>query len=131
MEGDTRREEEDGPQIFFIFFNFFPENGPKSYFKYNLKDDDKIIDIEIQSYPQEALGKRTRYYQSMIDIDSLMKGKCLIPSTFRNTCLIEGPILLFLQFLYHLYKLLAVGWKLNLGKSFSFVCIPHLFIKMF
>lgn len=40
-----------------------------------LKDDDKIIDIEIQTYPQEALGKRTRYYQSMIDIDSLMKGQ--------------------------------------------------------
>ena len=40
-----------------------------------LKDVDKIIDIEIQSYPQEALGKRTRYYQSMIDIDSLMKGQ--------------------------------------------------------
>ena len=40
-----------------------------------LKDQDKIIDIEIQSYPQEALGKRTRYYQSMIDIDSIMKGQ--------------------------------------------------------
>ncbi len=40
-----------------------------------LKDEDKIIDVEIQSYPQEALGKRTRYYQSMIDIDALMKGK--------------------------------------------------------
>ena len=40
-----------------------------------LRDDDKIIDIEIQTYPQEALGKRTRYYQSMIDIDSLMKGQ--------------------------------------------------------
>ncbi len=40
-----------------------------------LQDVDKIIDIEIQSYPQEALGKRTRYYQSMIDIDSLMKGQ--------------------------------------------------------
>ena len=40
-----------------------------------LKDVDKIIDIEIQSYPQEALGKRTRYYQSMIDIDSLIKGQ--------------------------------------------------------
>ncbi len=40
-----------------------------------LKDEDKIIDIEIQSYPQEALGKRTRYYQSMIDMDSLMKGQ--------------------------------------------------------
>lgn len=40
-----------------------------------LKDSDKIIDVEMQSHPQEALGKRTRYYQSMIDIDSLMKGQ--------------------------------------------------------
>lgn len=40
-----------------------------------LKDDDKIIDVELQCYPQEALGKRTRYYQSMIDMDSLMKGQ--------------------------------------------------------
>ena len=40
-----------------------------------IKDSDKIIDVELQSYPQEALGKRTRYYQSMIDIDSLMKGQ--------------------------------------------------------
>ncbi|MBO4533421.1 MAG: Rpn family recombination-promoting nuclease/putative transposase [Treponema sp.] len=40
-----------------------------------LKDEDKIIDIEIQCYRQPALGKRTRYYQSMIDIDSLMKGQ--------------------------------------------------------
>ena len=40
-----------------------------------LKDSDKIIDVELQSYPQEALGKRTRYYQSMIDMDSLMKGQ--------------------------------------------------------
>ena len=37
-----------------------------------LKDIDKIIDVELQSYPQDALGKRTRYYQSMIDMDSLM-----------------------------------------------------------
>ena len=40
-----------------------------------LKDDDKIIDVELQCYPQEALGTRTRYYQSMIDMDSLMKGQ--------------------------------------------------------
>ena len=40
-----------------------------------LKDNDKIIDVEMQSYPQEALGKRTRYYNSMIDMDSLMKGQ--------------------------------------------------------
>ena len=40
-----------------------------------LKDEDKVIDIEIQCYRQKALGKRTRYYQSMIDMDSLMKGQ--------------------------------------------------------
>ena len=40
-----------------------------------LKDENRIIDIEIQCYRQLALGKRTRYYQSMIDIDSLMKGQ--------------------------------------------------------
>ncbi len=40
-----------------------------------LKEEDKIIDIEIQCYKQPALGKRTRYYQSMIDMDSLMKGQ--------------------------------------------------------
>ena len=40
-----------------------------------LKDSDKIIDIECQSNLKPALGKRTRYYQSMIDIDNLMKGE--------------------------------------------------------
>ncbi len=40
-----------------------------------LKDENRIIDVEMQSHPQEALGKRTRYYQSMIDMDSLMKGE--------------------------------------------------------
>ena len=40
-----------------------------------LKDEDKVIDIEIQNYPQEALGKRTRYYSAMIDMDNLMKGQ--------------------------------------------------------
>ena len=40
-----------------------------------LKDEDKAIDVELQSYPQKALGKRMRYYQSMVDCDSLMKGQ--------------------------------------------------------
>ena len=40
-----------------------------------LKDSDKVIDIECQSNLKPALGRRTRYYQSMIDIDSLMKGE--------------------------------------------------------
>ena len=40
-----------------------------------LKDNDKIIDIEMQTSTFTALGKRTRYYQSMIDIDALLKGE--------------------------------------------------------
>ncbi len=40
-----------------------------------LKDSDKVIDIECQANLKPALGKRTRYYQSMIDIDNLMKGE--------------------------------------------------------
>ena len=37
-------------------------------------DSDKVYDVECQSYKVENIGKRTRYYQSMIDIDSLLKG---------------------------------------------------------
>lgn len=37
-------------------------------------DSDKVFDVECQSYKTENIGKRTRYYQSMLDIDSLMKG---------------------------------------------------------
>ena len=37
-------------------------------------DSDKVYDVECQSYKVEDIGKRTRYYQSMIDIDSLLKG---------------------------------------------------------
>lgn len=39
-----------------------------------LADSDKVFDVECQSYSISNIGKRTRYYQSMIDIDSLMKG---------------------------------------------------------
>ena len=31
-----------------------------------LKDNDKVIDVELQCYPQDALGKRTRYYQKKV-----------------------------------------------------------------
>lgn len=40
-----------------------------------LKDQDKIIDVEMQSYPMDFIGKRTRYYEAMIDMDTLMKGE--------------------------------------------------------
>ena len=40
-----------------------------------LKDENRVIDVELQSHPQKALGKRMRYYQPMVDCDSLMKGQ--------------------------------------------------------
>lgn len=37
-------------------------------------DSDRVFDVECQTYKVEDIGKRTRYYQAMLDIDSLMKG---------------------------------------------------------
>ena len=38
-----------------------------------VKDPDKIYDIEIQNYPEPDIARRLRYYQSMIDADSLLR----------------------------------------------------------
>lgn len=40
-----------------------------------LRDEDKVIDVELQSYAQKELGKRMRYYEAMLDMDALMKGE--------------------------------------------------------
>ena len=37
-------------------------------------DSERVFDLEIQTYRTASIGKRARYYQSMLDIDSLMKG---------------------------------------------------------
>ena len=39
-----------------------------------VKDSDRIFDIEMQTSVPKDLPRRMRYYQSMIDIDTLMKG---------------------------------------------------------
>ena len=39
-----------------------------------VQDSNRIFDIEIQNHLDENLPKRTRYYQSMMDIDLLLKG---------------------------------------------------------
>lgn len=36
---------------------------------------DRILDVEMQSYTEKDLGKRTRYYQSLLDMDNLLKGQ--------------------------------------------------------
>ena len=40
-----------------------------------VKDSDKVFDIEIQNNSGISLPKRMRYYQSMVDMDSLLKGQ--------------------------------------------------------
>ncbi|MCI5830417.1 MAG: Rpn family recombination-promoting nuclease/putative transposase [Treponema sp.] len=40
-----------------------------------VKDSNRVFDIEMQNGRREDIAKRTRYYQSMIDIDNLMKGE--------------------------------------------------------
>ncbi len=40
-----------------------------------VQDSNRVFDIEIQTSLAENLPKRTRYYQSMMDIDLLLKGK--------------------------------------------------------
>ena len=40
-----------------------------------VKDSDKVFDIELQNAIDDDLPFRTRYYQSMIDTDNLLKGE--------------------------------------------------------
>ena len=39
-----------------------------------MKDSDKIYDIEMQNRTYDDLGKRTRFYQSLIDADCMLRG---------------------------------------------------------
>ena len=40
-----------------------------------VKDSDKVFDIELQNALDDDLPLRTRFYQSMIDTDNLLKGQ--------------------------------------------------------
>ena len=40
-----------------------------------LKDSDKVFDIELQNAIDDDLPLRTRFYQSMLDCDNLLKGQ--------------------------------------------------------
>ena len=40
-----------------------------------VKDNNKVFDIELQNSTDLNLGLRTRYYQSMLDTDNLLKGQ--------------------------------------------------------
>ncbi|ERF60744.1 hypothetical protein HMPREF1325_2101 [Treponema socranskii subsp. socranskii VPI DR56BR1116 = ATCC 35536] len=78
-------------------------------------DSDRVFDIEIQTSIPPSLPKRTRYYQSLMDVDNLLRGqsyaelkesyvifictqdpfgKGLPVYTFRNVCSENGSIFL-------------------------------------
>ncbi|MDR9858049.1 Rpn family recombination-promoting nuclease/putative transposase [Treponema socranskii] len=78
-------------------------------------DSDRVFDIEIQTSLPPSLPKRTRYYQSLMDVDNLLRGqsyaelkesyvifictqdpfgKGLPVYEFRNICTADGSILL-------------------------------------
>ena len=80
-----------------------------------VSDPDRVFDIEIQTSIPPALSKRTRYYQSLMDVDNLLRGqsyaelkesyvifictqdpfgKGLPVYTFRSVCGEDGSILL-------------------------------------
>lgn len=40
-----------------------------------LKDDNTRYDIEMQTKPKKAIGRRSRYYQSSVDMDAIDKGE--------------------------------------------------------
>ena len=95
-----------------------------------IRDSDKIIDVEMQSYPQEAPGKRTRYYQSMIDKDVLPSGtkhytelkNFFLFSCARLQCLIKSGICTHSAM--SASKTLKLGWRTELP-SFSFVLMAR------
>ena len=78
-------------------------------------DSDRVFDIEIQTSIPPSLPKRTRYYQSLMDVDNLLRGqsyaelkasyvifictqdpfgKGLPVYTFRNVCSEDGTLFL-------------------------------------
>ena len=80
-----------------------------------VSDPDRIFDIEIQTSIPPSLPKRTRYYQSLMDVDNLLRGqsyaelkesyvifictqdpfgKGLPVYTFRNLCSEDGTLFL-------------------------------------
>ena len=45
------------------------------------RDDKMIFDIEMQTTMRKDLSKRARYYQSVIDMDNLSRGKSFARGT--------------------------------------------------
>ncbi|MBP5443717.1 MAG: Rpn family recombination-promoting nuclease/putative transposase, partial [Treponema sp.] len=65
-----------------VFKEFYDSKGVR--FDVYVMDSDRVFDIEIQCKTVSGLSKRTRYYQSMIDMDNLLKGEAYdsLPESF-------------------------------------------------
>ena len=93
-------------------------------------DDEHIFDIEMQTSMPPALAKRTRYYQSLMDVDNLLRGqsyaelkesyvifictkdpfgKGLPVYEFRNICTADGTLFLDDKSVKVFYKVGAYG----------------------
>ena len=51
-----------------------------------VSDPDRIFDIEIQTSIPPSLPKRTRYYQSLMDVDNLLRGQSY--AELKESCVI-------------------------------------------
>lgn len=58
-----------------------------------VKDSDKVFNVEMQANPLSDPGLRARYYQSMIDVDCLMKGASYdeLPDSYILFICLEDP----------------------------------------
>jgi len=55
--------------------SIIPDYDAKSVrFDVYVRDSDRIFDIEIQTYDENSIAKRARYYQGICDVDNLLKG---------------------------------------------------------
>ena len=66
-------EKVEFPELQKTISNFYESKGIR--LDVYVKDSDKIFDIEIQNNSEINLPRRTRYYQSMLDMDNLLKGE--------------------------------------------------------
>ena len=51
-----------------------------------VSDPDRVFDIEIQTLILPSLPKRTRYYQSLMDVDNLLRGQSY--AELKESCVI-------------------------------------------
>ena len=79
-------------------------------------DGRKMFDVEIQTSNNDNLAKRMRYYQGLIDNDSLEKGNHywqLGTSYIIFVCTFD-----YFKRGYHFYKTTSCLWEMRLSKSF-------------